>query len=103
MPEAQRGVEVGDDLAGGQLEQLERGLPRQALQRSAAEVDEPLLLGLRERRGCRAAGRRCARPRAASASASPAVGRAQSSRHANTIEVRLDVIAKPVSLVRSGM
>ena len=49
VAEAQRGVEVRHHLARGQLQQLERGLPGEALQRSAAEVDEPLLLGLGER------------------------------------------------------
>ena len=43
MPEAHRGVEERDDRAGGQLQQLEGGLVREAFERAAPEVDDPFV------------------------------------------------------------
>jgi hypothetical protein len=47
VPEAQRAVVLADDAAGGQLQELERGLLGQAGQRTAAEVGDaaPAALG----------------------------------------------------------
>ena len=63
VPEAQRRVEVGDHLTGRQFQHLQGRFVCESLERTAAQVHEPLLLGLARGSGCRAAGPRRAPPR----------------------------------------
>jgi hypothetical protein len=53
MTKAERGVGVRDDLSRGELEELERRLAGEPGERSAAEVDDPLISPLHERSGGR--------------------------------------------------
>ncbi len=103
VPESQRRIEVRHCLSGGQFQQFQRRFPREPFQRPAAEVDEPMLLELGERPDVGlqiddVLGGASKNLRILAIARTRVV-----SRHDSSIEVRLDVMAKPESLVRSGM